>query len=209
MPTGAHGDDVAPAAVTGAAAGMVRCFTPIAPPRDLQAALAPLDDDQYGSKVFENLGLQDFIPDRVARVGDLLKLRSYVLTQLGQRYAWLIKFSVIEWPNLSVEEKKLHTSLRRSFLTSYIFGAEAIIQHWIWKTFKNTTQSFSPLLKVFAADYAVNLACGTNAWEQIFTAFPCAGTSITHQLIVIGFEQCMSLEDDSTAGFTQYMARLN
>ena len=91
MPTGAHGDDVAPAAVTGAAAGMVRRFTPIAPPRDLQAALAPLDDDQYGSKVFENLGLQDFIPDRVARVGDLLKLRSYVLTQLGLRYVWLIK----------------------------------------------------------------------------------------------------------------------
>ena len=77
MPTGAHGDDVAPAAVTGAAAGMVRCFTPIAPPRDLQAALAPLDDDQYGSKVFENLGLQDFTPDRVARVGDLLKRRRY------------------------------------------------------------------------------------------------------------------------------------
>jgi hypothetical protein len=168
-----------------------------------------LDDDKYGSKVFENLGMQDFLPDRVTRVGDLLKLRSYVLTQLGPCYAWLIKFSVIEWPNLSAEEKKLHTALRRSFLTSYIFGAEVIIQHWIWKTFKNTTQSFSPLLKVFAADYAVNLACGTNAWEQIFTAFPCAGTSITHQLIVIGFEQCMSLEDDSTAGFTQYMARLN
>jgi hypothetical protein len=179
MPTGSHGDDVAPAAVTGAAAGMVRCFTPIAPPRDLQAALAPLDDDQYGSKVFENLGLQDFIPDRVARVGDLLKLRSYVLTQLGQRYAWLIKFSVIEWPNLSVEEKKLHTSLRRSFLTSYVFGAEAIIQHWLWKTLKNANQSFGPLLKVFAADYAANPACGTNAWEQIFTAFPCAGTAIT------------------------------
>jgi len=82
MPTGGHGDDVGPAAVTGAAApnGAVRRFTPIAPPRDLQAALAPLDDDQYDSKVFENLGLQDFIPDRVARVGDLLKLRSYVLT---------------------------------------------------------------------------------------------------------------------------------
>ena len=151
----------------------------------------------------------DCTPEKVTRVGDLLKLRSYVLTQLGPRYAWLIKLSVIEWPNLSAEEKKLHTTLHRSFLTSYVFGAEAIIQHWIWKTFKNTTQSFSPLLKVFAADYAVNLACGTNAWEQIFTAFPCAGTSITHQLIVIGFEQCMSLEDDSTAGFTQYMARLN
>jgi hypothetical protein len=116
---------------------------------------------------------------------------------------------VIEWPNLSTEEKKLHTALRKSFLTSYVFGAEAIIKHWLWKTLKNATQSFGPLLKVFADDYAANPACGTNAWEQIFTAFPCAGTAITHQLSVSGFQQCISLEDDSTAGFTQYMSRLN
>jgi hypothetical protein len=66
MPTGGHGDDVGTAAVTGAAAG--------------PDALAPLADDQHALKVFENLGMQDFIPDKVARVGDLLKLRSYVLT---------------------------------------------------------------------------------------------------------------------------------
>jgi hypothetical protein len=210
MPTGGHGDDVGPAAVTGDAAGTVRRFSSIVPASDLQEALAPLADDQYGAKVFENIGLQDFIPDKVARVGDLLKLLcSYVLTQLGQRYAWFIKLSVIEWPNLSDDEKKLHTALRKSFLTSYVFGAEAIIQHWIWKTLKNTTQSFGPLLKVFAVDYAANLACGTHAWEQIFTAFPFAGTAITHQLVVSGFEQCISLEEDSTARFTQYMARLN
>ena len=164
MPTGWREDD-ADALVTGAAAGNVRRLPPIAQPRDLQAALAPLDDDQYGPKIFENLGLQDFTPDKVTRVSDLLKLRSYVLTQLGPCYAWLIKFSVIEWPNLSVEEKKLHTSLRRSFLTSYVFGAEAIIQHWLWKTLKNANQSFGPLLKVFAADYAAIPACGTDAWE--------------------------------------------
>jgi hypothetical protein len=82
-----------------------------------------LDDDQYGSKIFENLGLQDFTPDPVTRVGDLLKLRSYFLTQLGPRYGWLIKLSGIEWPALSAEEKKLHTALRKSFLTSYVFGA--------------------------------------------------------------------------------------
>ena len=50
MPTGGHGDDPAPSAVTGAAAGPVRRFTPIAPPRNLKDGLAPLDDDQYGSK---------------------------------------------------------------------------------------------------------------------------------------------------------------
>ena len=209
MPTGGHGDDTAPADVTGAAAGPVRRFTPLAPPRDLLAALAPLDDDQYDPKVFENLGIQDFTPDRVARVGDLLKLRSYVLTQFGLRFIWLIKLSVVEWPNLSAAEKKLHTVMRRSFLTSYVFGAEAIIQHWLWKTLKNATQYFGPLLKVFAVDYDDTIACGSNAWEQIFTAFPCAGTVITHQLIVSCFQQCMSLQDDSTAVFTQYMALLN
>jgi len=165
MPTGGHGDDTPPAALTGAAAGPVRRFTPPEPPRDLQAALEPLDDAQYGTKVFDNLGLLDLTPDRVARVRDLLKLRSYVLTQLGPRFIWLIKLSVVEWPNLSAAEKKLHTVMRRSFLTSYAFSAEAIIQHWFWKMLKNATSSFGPLLKVFAADYAAIPACGTDAWE--------------------------------------------
>jgi hypothetical protein len=51
MQTGGHGDDVGLAAVTGAAVGTVRRFTPIEPQRALQAALAPLDDDQYDSKL--------------------------------------------------------------------------------------------------------------------------------------------------------------
>ena len=116
---------------------------------------------------------------------------------------------MVEWPTLSAEEKQLHTSLRRFFLTSYVFGTEAIIQHWLWKPFKNTNQSFGPLLQVFDTDYDAPTACGTNAWESIFTSFPCAGTAITHQLIVIGFQQCMSLQDDSTAAFTKYMALFN
>ena len=165
MATGGHGDDTAPAALTGADAGPVCRFKPPTPPRDLQAALEPLDDAQYGTKVFDNLGLLDLTPDRVARVRDLLKLRSYVLTQFGLRFIWLIKLSVVEWPNLSAAEKKLHTVMRRSFLTSYAFSAEAIIQHWFWKMLKNATSSFGPLLKVFAADYAAIPACGTDAWE--------------------------------------------
>jgi hypothetical protein len=116
---------------------------------------------------------------------------------------------VTEWPTLSAQEKKLHTQMRRSFLTSYVFGAEAIIQHWLWKTLKTATKSFGPLLIVFAADYDATAACGTLAWERIFTAFPCAGTAITHHLIVSGFQQCMSLKGDTTEEFTKYMARLN
>jgi hypothetical protein len=68
-----------------------------------------------------------------------------------------------------------------------------IIQHWLWKTLKNATK----------------LSCGTYAWESMFTLFPRAGTAITHQLIVSGFEQGMSLQDDSTVTFTKYIARLN
>jgi hypothetical protein len=99
--------------------------------------------------------------------------------------------------------------MRKSFVTTYAFGAEAILQHWLWKTLKNATTSFGPLLKVFATDYDNTSSCGTNAWESIFTLFPRAGTAITHQLIVSSFEQCMSLQDDSTATFTKYIARLN
>ncbi len=54
-------------------------------PRDLQAALAPIDDNQYGPKIFENLGVQDINPELVRSVGDLLLLRSYFLTNLGPR----------------------------------------------------------------------------------------------------------------------------
>jgi hypothetical protein len=53
-----------------------------------------------------------------------------------------------------------HCAVRKSFLTSYVFGAEAIIQHWLWKTLKNATQSFGPLLQVFATDYDATTACG-------------------------------------------------
>jgi hypothetical protein len=79
---GAAEDDTAPAAVTGAPAGPGRSygatagpgrrFTPAAPPRDLQAALAPIDADKYVTKVFENLGVQDINPELVTCVGDLL-----------------------------------------------------------------------------------------------------------------------------------------
>jgi hypothetical protein len=99
--------------------------------------------------------------------------------------------------------------MRKSFVTSYAFGAEAILQHWLWKTLKNATKSFGPLLKVFATDYDATTTCGTDAWELIFTLFPRAGAAITHQLIVNGFEQCMSIHDDSTATFTKYIVRLN
>jgi len=62
---------------------------------------------------------------------------------------------------------------------------------------------------VFATDYDATTTCGTDAWESIFTLFPRAGAAITHQLIVISFEQCMSIQDDSSATFTKYINHLN
>ncbi len=207
MPSGGLGDDEAPAA--GASFGTVRHSAPPAKPADLQSALAPLDADAFGAKIYENVGLNDFTPTQVNRVGDLLALRGYFMSQLGPRYLWIVKLSVIEWPTLSAQEKQLHAAMRKSFVTSYTFGAEAILQHWLWKTLKNATKSFGPLLKVFATDNDATSSCGTDAWKSIFTLFPRAGTAITHQLIVTGFEHCMSIPDDSTAAFTKYIARLN
>jgi hypothetical protein len=198
-------DDTAGAAIFGT----VRQPAPLVKPADLQTALAPPDDTEFGTKIYENLGLSDFTPAPVTRVGELLGLRSYFMSQLGPRYLWVIKLSLIEWPTLSAQEKKLHAAMRKSFVTFYAFGAEAILQHWLWKTLKNATKSFGPLLKVFATDYDATTTCGTDVWESIFTLFPRSGTAITHQLIVRGFEQCMSIQDDSTATFTNYIARLN
>jgi hypothetical protein len=206
MPSGGLGDDEDTA--TGASFGNVRQSVPLAKPADLQTALAPPEENAFGTKIYENVGLSDFTPAPVTRVCELLGLRSYFMSQLGPRYLWIIKLSMIEWPTLSAQEKQLHAAMRKSFVTSYAFGAEAILQHWLWKTLKNATKSFGPLLKVFATDYDATSSCGTDAWESIFTLFPRAGTAITHQLIVSGFEQCMSIQDDSTARALQ-LWRLN
>ena len=146
MPSGGLGDDEDTPAASGAVLRNVRRSATLAKSADLQTVLASQDDKDFGTKIFENIGLSDFIPAPVTHVGDLLKFRSYFMSQLGPRYLWMLKLSMIEWPTLSAQEKKLHTAMRRSFVTSYAFGAEAILQHWLWKTLKNATQSFGPLL---------------------------------------------------------------
>jgi hypothetical protein len=191
MQSGGLGDDED--TVAGASFGNVRQPASLVKSADLQTALAPPDDNDFGTKIYKNIGLSDFTPAPVTRVSELLGLRRYFMSKLGPRYLWIIKLSMIEWPTLSAQEKKLHASMRKSFVTSYVFGAEAILQHWLWKTLKNTTKSFGPLLKVFATYYDATTTCGTDAWESIFTLFPLAGAAITHQLIVSCFEQCMSI----------------
>jgi hypothetical protein len=160
MPSGGLGDDED--TTTGASFGNVRQSVPLAKPADLQTALAPPEENAFGTKIYENVGLSDFTPAPVTRVGELLGLRSYFMSQFGPRYLWIIKLSMIEWPTLSAQEKQLHAAMRKSFVTSYTFGAEAILQHWLWKTLKNATKSFGPLLKVFATDYDATSSCASN-----------------------------------------------
>jgi hypothetical protein len=185
MPSGGHehDEDTVAAASFGDVSPPAPQAQSVIRPRDLQTALAPPAADAYGTKVFDNLGLGDFTPPQVARVGDLLTLRSYFLSQLGPRYLWIIKLTLIEWPTLSPQEKQLHVAMRKSFVASYTFGAEAILQHWLWKTLKNATRSFGPLLKVFATEHDATTTCGTDAWESIFPLFPPALT-LTLTLLV-------------------------
>jgi len=114
--------------VADASFGNVRQPAPLVKSADLQTALAPPDDKDFGTKIYDNIGLSDFTPAPVTRVGELLGLRSYFMSQLGPRYLWIIKLSIIKWPTLSSQEKKLHAVMRKSFVTSYAFGADAILQ---------------------------------------------------------------------------------
>ena len=91
MPSGGPGDDEDTTAASGAALGNVRRSAPPAKPADLQVALASPDDKDFGIKIFENIGLSDFTPAPVTRVGDLLKLHSYFLSPLVPLYVRPLK----------------------------------------------------------------------------------------------------------------------
>ena len=51
-------DDTADPAIFGT----VRPPAPLVKPADLQTALAPPDDTEFGTKIYENIGLSDFTP---------------------------------------------------------------------------------------------------------------------------------------------------
>ena len=94
MPTGGLGNDED--TVAGDTFGNVRQPATLVKSADLQTALAPPDDKDFGTKIYENIGLSDFTPAPVTRVVELLGLRSYFMSQLGPRYLWIIKFSMID-----------------------------------------------------------------------------------------------------------------
>jgi hypothetical protein len=117
--------------------------------------------------------------------------------------------SPIEWTTLTTAEKKLHTAMRKSFVTSYAYDSEHILLHWPWKTLKKATKSFGPLLKVFAKGYGTTTSSSTDAWVSIFTSYPLAVDAITHKLLVSCLERCMSIPDYSSPAFTKYIAHIN
>jgi hypothetical protein len=84
MPSGGLVDDED--TVAGASFGNVRQPAPLVKSADLQTALAPPDDKEFGTKIYENISLSDFTPAPVTRVCELLGLRSYFMSQLGPRY---------------------------------------------------------------------------------------------------------------------------
>jgi hypothetical protein len=73
---------------------------------DLQTALAPPEENAFGTKIYENVGLSDFTPAPVTRVSELLGLRSYFMSQLGPRYLW-----IDDRPFIVLTETKLSSSL--------------------------------------------------------------------------------------------------
>jgi hypothetical protein len=94
MPSEGLSDDEDTAA--GVSFCTVRQPAPLVKSADLQTALAPPDVTDFGTKIYENVGLSDFTPAPVTRVCELLGLRSYFMSQLGPRYLWIIKLSMIE-----------------------------------------------------------------------------------------------------------------
>ena len=75
MPSGGLGDDEV--TVAGASFGTVCQPVTLVKLADLQTALASPVDNDFGTKIYENIGLSDFTPAPVTRVCELLGLCSY------------------------------------------------------------------------------------------------------------------------------------
>jgi len=78
MQSGGLGDDEDTAADSSDASfGTVHQLMPLVKLADLQTALAPPDEYDFGTKIYENVGLSDLTPVPVTRVCELLGLCSY------------------------------------------------------------------------------------------------------------------------------------
>jgi hypothetical protein len=128
--------------------------------------------------------------------------------ELGPPYMWIVMLSVVEWEHLTDNQKELHHTMRKSWLSSYS-KASHVLQHWLWSFFKKQTESFAPLHKVFAKIKVNSADSGTSAWTEIFLLYPVTGASIAHKLLARGLKTCLGFKKDSMASALDYIASVN
>ena len=117
--------------------------------------------------------------------------------------------SVVEWDHLADNQKELHLTIHKSWISSYSKASHIVLQHWLWRFLKKQTQAFSPLHKVFAKIKVDSPDSGTSVWTEIFLLCPITGASIAHKLLASGLKTCLGFKDDSTAASTAYIVSVN
>jgi hypothetical protein len=117
--------------------------------------------------------------------------------------------SVVEWEQLTDDQKELHRTMRESWLSSYSKASHTVLQHWLWRFLKKQTESFAPLHKVFSKIKVDSPNSGTSAWTEIFLLYPVTGASIAHKLLARGLKTCLGFKNDSMASAVDYIASVN
>jgi hypothetical protein len=187
-----------------------RQVTPPSMPADLRTTLAM--PTTFGPKLFEISTLHavsSACKVKVKDAGDLLLLRDWLFEELGPPYMWTVILSVVEWEHLTDDQKELHSTMRESWLSSYIKASHTVLQHWLWRFLKKQTESFAPLHKVFAKIKVDSPNSGRSAWTEIFLLYPVTCASIAHKLLARGLKTCLNFKNDSMASALDYIASVN
>jgi hypothetical protein len=113
-------DDTVGAATFGCASlRVIRQVTPPSTSADLRTALAM--PTTFGPKLFEITVLivvSSVCKVKVKDTGDLLLLRDWLFEELGPPYMWIFMLSVVEWEQLTDDQKELHRTMRNSWLST-------------------------------------------------------------------------------------------
>ena len=112
-------DDTAGAATFGRAPTRgTRQVTPSSVPDDLRTALVM--PTTFGPKLFEISTLHTVSAAckvKVKDAGDLLLLRDWLFEELGPPYMWTVMLSVVEWEQLTDDQKELVSGFGQIYLT--------------------------------------------------------------------------------------------
>jgi hypothetical protein len=153
-----------------------RQVTPPSMPADLITALAM--PTTFGPKLFEITALHAVSAACKVKVkddGDLLLLRDWLFEELAPPCMWTVMLSVVEWEHLTDNQKELHHTMRKSWLSSYNKASHTVRQHCLevpQEVFKKQTESFAPLHKVFAKVRVDSTDSGTSAWREFSLCTP-------------------------------------